>query len=108
MLSATNVEHAKASYESDRTDILNIVKTNTGYAKFNITINTLIRKWVLRLIEDAAHSKLEGVADGEYNKDCAVFHSSVGALFFHLGEYKLALDMYNVNLMMVEKKLHPS
>jgi len=105
VLSATNVENAEASYESDRTDILHIVKTKTGYAKFNITINTLIRKWVLRLIEDAAHSKLEGVADdGEYDKDCADFHQSVGIIFKQLGEYKLALDMHNVNLKMVEKE----
>jgi len=67
VLTSTDVVNAKASYESDRTDILNIVKTKTGYANFNVTINTLVRKWVLRLIEDVAHSKLEGIVDGEYD-----------------------------------------
>mmetsp|Transcript_2751 Transcript_2751/g.3884 ORF Transcript_2751/g.3884 Transcript_2751/m.3884 type:complete len:540 (-) Transcript_2751:62-1681(-) len=104
VLSATNVENAEASYESDRTDILHIVKTNTGYEEFNVTINTLIRKWVLRLIEDAAHLKLEGVADGEYDEDCVDFHSRVGVIFLELGEYNLAIDMYNVALEMVEKE----
>eukprot|EP01083_Nonionella_stella_P237010 831859_1 len=53
---------------------------------------------------DAAHSKLEGVVDGEYDADCADFHSIVGILFGELGEYKLALDMHNIQLKMVEKE----
>jgi tetratricopeptide (TPR) repeat protein len=105
VLSSTNVENAEASYESDRTDILNIIKTKTGgYENFNVTINTLIRQWVLRLIEDAAQSKREGVADGKYDKDCAEFHRRVGVLLLQLGENKLSLDMHNVELKMVEKE----
>jgi len=103
VLSSTDIENAKASYESDRTDILNVVKAKTGYGKFNATINNLIRKWVLRLIEDAAHSKLERVADGEYDHDCSEFHQRVGILFKRLGEYNLALGIHNVDLEMIEK-----
>jgi tetratricopeptide (TPR) repeat protein len=104
VLSSTDVEKVEASYESDRNNILNIVKTKTGYEEFNITINNLIRNRVLRFIEDTAQSKLEGVADGKYDKDCADFHHGVGFLIGSLGEYKLALDMYNVVLKMVEKE----
>jgi tetratricopeptide (TPR) repeat protein len=104
VLSSTNVENAKASYESDRTNILNIVKSKTGYGKFNVTISTLIRKWVLQLIEDAAQSKRESVVDGEYDYDCARFHNQVGMIFYDLGENKLALDIANVLLKMIEKE----
>ncbi len=55
------------------------------------------------MIEDAAHSKLERVADGEYDHDCWEFHQRVGALFNRLGEYNLALDMHNVELKMIKK-----
>ena len=55
VLSSTNVESAKAFVPSDRKNILDIVKTETGgYDQFNITINQLIRTWLMQLFKDAA------------------------------------------------------
>uniref|UniRef100_A0A7S3VG56 Mbre TPR repeat protein n=1 Tax=Chaetoceros debilis TaxID=122233 RepID=A0A7S3VG56_9STRA len=105
VLSSTDVEKAEASVLSDRENILNIVKNETGgYGQFNVAINGLIRTWVLQLIKDAARSRLDDVVDGEYDKDCALFHSRVGILFWRLGELESAMDMYRVELKMKVKK----
>uniref|UniRef100_A0A7S3VFE0 Kinesin light chain n=1 Tax=Chaetoceros debilis TaxID=122233 RepID=A0A7S3VFE0_9STRA len=42
--------------------------------------------------------------DGGYDKDCAILHRRLGLLFRRLGEYDLAVKMYNVELKMVEKE----
>lgn len=42
--------------------------------------------------------------DGGYDKDCAILHRRLGLLFRCLGEYDLAVKMYNVELKMVEKE----
>mmetsp|Transcript_2717 Transcript_2717/g.3821 ORF Transcript_2717/g.3821 Transcript_2717/m.3821 type:complete len:540 (-) Transcript_2717:18-1637(-) len=105
VLSSTDVEKAEASVLSDRENILNIVKNETGgYDQFNVAINQLIRTWVLQLIKDAARSRLDDLVDGEYDKGCAVFHVRVGALFRNLDEYENAMEMYRVELKMKEKK----
>ena len=111
VLSSTDVEKADASVPSDRENILDIVKTETGgYSQFNTTINQLIRTWVMQLIWDAARTRLEDVVDGEYDEDCADFHQRVGSLLYKLGELEIAMEMYRVELEMVEKKFgsdHP-
>eukprot|EP00554_Chaetoceros_debilis_P009880 CAMPEP_0194103876 /NCGR_PEP_ID=MMETSP0150-20130528/4232_1 /TAXON_ID=122233 /ORGANISM="Chaetoceros debilis, Strain MM31A-1" /LENGTH=589 /DNA_ID=CAMNT_0038791211 /DNA_START=210 /DNA_END=1979 /DNA_ORIENTATION=+ len=105
VLSSTDVEKAEASVLSDRENILNIVKNETGgYDQFNVAINGLIRTWVLQLIKDAAQSRLEDLVDGEYDERCTVFLARVGILFWRLGELETALKMYRVELMMVEEK----
>eukprot|EP00554_Chaetoceros_debilis_P006376 CAMPEP_0194072624 /NCGR_PEP_ID=MMETSP0149-20130528/317_1 /TAXON_ID=122233 /ORGANISM="Chaetoceros debilis, Strain MM31A-1" /LENGTH=495 /DNA_ID=CAMNT_0038752521 /DNA_START=38 /DNA_END=1522 /DNA_ORIENTATION=+ len=105
VLSSTDVEKAEASVLSDRENILNIVKNETGgYDQFNVAINQLIRTWVLQLIKDAARSRLEDVVDGEYDEDCAQFHNRVGLLFWELGEYENAMETFRVELKMVEEK----
>lgn len=105
VLSSTDVEKAKASVPSDRQSILDIVKNETGgYDKFNVTINELIRTWVMELIKNAARSRLKKVVDGEYDAGCAVFHNRVGVLFKSLGENESALEMHQVELKMKEKK----
>jgi len=103
VLSSTNVKTAKASVEPDRTDILKLVQAKSGYDKFNIAIDSLIRQWVIRFIEDTAPSRWEDMFDGGYDKDCAILHCRLGLLFRRLGEYDLAIKMYNVELKMVEK-----
>ena len=103
VLSSTNVKTAKASVEPDRTDILKLVQSKSGYDKFNIAIDSLIRQWVIRFIEDTAPSRWEDMGDGGYDKDCAILHRRLGLLFRRLGEYDLAIKMYNVELKMVEK-----
>mmetsp|Transcript_10454 Transcript_10454/g.15267 ORF Transcript_10454/g.15267 Transcript_10454/m.15267 type:complete len:177 (+) Transcript_10454:82-612(+) len=70
---------------------------------FNIAIDSLIRQWVIRFIEDTAPSRWEDMFDGGYDKDCAILHCRLGLLFRRLGEYDLAVKMYNVELKMVEK-----
>ena len=72
VLSSTNVKTAKASVEPDRTDILKLVQSKSGYDKFNIAIDSLIRQWVIRFIEDTAPSRWEDMFDGGYDKDCVI------------------------------------
>jgi len=103
-LSSTDVENANASHESDRVNILEIIKKGTGYDKVSITINDLIRKWVLQLIKDAACSKRNSVSNGGYDGDCALFHQRAGLIFQSLGDHDHALEMFNVELKMKEKK----
>ena len=105
VLSSTDEESAEASVLSDRENILSIVKNETGGCdQFNATINGLVRTWVMRLIKDAARSRLDDVVDGEYDEDCAIFHQCVGILFQRLGELESAMEMYQVELKMKEKK----
>ena len=104
-LASTNVDNAKASVESDRIDILNIIKTETSFDHFNMTINDLIRKWVIRLIIDAARSRLDATKEGGgFDTECARFHGQVGILSWRMGEYEYALDMYKIEMKMVEKE----
>ena len=54
VLAGTSIEKATASEIKDKYHILNIEKDDTGYPKFNQTVNERIREWVLVTVKDTA------------------------------------------------------
>lgn len=49
-LGKTDVQNAKASVESDRTSILQIIRDGVGYAGFNIAVSGLIKECVISVV----------------------------------------------------------
>lgn len=98
-LSKTKVQNAHASVESDRRNILSMVKNNPGYAALNQRVNELLREWMRIVIVEIFQIKVRELScpptagSNQQSLALAKFFNQVCALSLRNGEYDLALDM---------------
>ncbi|CAB9497489.1 Kinesin light chain [Seminavis robusta] len=100
-LASTRVQNARASLESDREAILQLIIQQSGprgYDILNDRVNLLLREWVLGAIT----SLVEERNDSHQPEEAArVFHSVAYALS-KVGHYKAALEMHEKALRIRE------
>jgi len=96
-LAATMIQNAKAYALEDREKILKLVEDTVGYAKFNHSVNELIRRWVMDTLvsgfkimigSKGMKNNLDGDnQDEKLSRLCYI----VGSVMYENGEYDKAL-----------------
>lgn len=91
-LQNTKVEEAEASYESDKTRILQLVERNTKVSEFNAKVNELLRRCVLDSVMRFAVTldKVDTLAVAKKQD----FLTNVGRIILARGEYEDSLEKY--------------
>ena len=85
-LAKTDVTKAKASVESDLTDILKIVNKGVGYAEFNKAVSGLLREWAIGIVIGAVEEGRGHVEDETAKKLQGLLCNKVSFLLFSILE----------------------
>ena len=102
-LASTKVEHANASREVDKDNILRMVEDGPGYSAFNAEINQLLRKWIRDTVFDAAKDAEEklkkSATGGSYSlQETATFLTFCATFFSKSGAHQEALELHTKGL----------
>ncbi len=98
---STNVSDANASCKTDKDNILKIIrKQEGGYKEFDSTINSLLRDWVSKLIEDTTKTM---ECDEKDEKVLQHYLHQAGVLLRHVWELDRSLDVLTRNIKLCEK-----
>ncbi|CAB9506175.1 Tetratricopeptide repeat protein [Seminavis robusta] len=93
-LSRTRVQKAKATVESDRQRIMDIVENNQGCGALNIQVNELLRAWVLEIVSSLSNRKVLSWNGIEESLENAKACNRIGLLLNKLGLHDAALEKY--------------
>jgi len=96
VLVATKVENAEATMETDRKNILEMVKSHySGYDAFNNEVNELVRKWMKESLTEAIdRCESQSGVDSSSNEELAKLCLNLGYLFgLSLGELPKAIEL---------------
>jgi len=93
-LAYTDVEKAKASVESDRIDILEIVQKEVGYDKFNDIVSGLLKQWAVDSVIAEVETGGIDLKDDNSKKRHAKLLSKAGVILLDIGgHWQRALSM---------------
>lgn len=93
-LSATKVENAKASVESDRLRILEMVRNGPGFHELNRKVNMLLREWVQKGLMGAVSDYKGRTDDVSLDPEYAYLCNDVGKVMRDSGAYEEANILY--------------
>jgi tetratricopeptide (TPR) repeat protein len=96
-LASTKIGEAKASVESDRTNILGIVEAGSGTASLNIVVNDRLRKWIFASLKDFVKEDLDDYVKkesygGKHPSDLDDGYNNIGLIFFRNDQFEEAMD----------------
>jgi len=83
-LAKTDVTKANASVESDRTEILEIVKKGVGYANFNMAVSGLLKEWAVGVVVAAVEEGRRNMEDDSFKKRQGELLNNVGNLLIDI------------------------
>jgi tetratricopeptide (TPR) repeat protein len=98
LLANTRVQDAEASNPDDKEKILELIKEGPGYTEFNITVNDLIRNWVIQIASDEVQVAERVKVANKDNKLVAHEYANTlnnfGILLRKVGERDDAFDLF--------------
>ena len=99
LLANTRVQDAEASNPDDKDKILELIKEGPGYTEFNITVNDLIRNWVIQIASDEVQVAERVKVANKGNNTLAAHEyantlNNFGILLRKVGETGDALDLF--------------
>lgn len=102
-LANTQVELAEASRETDKVNILKLVKQGPGYHTFNVEINQLMRKWIKdTVIESAKTTEAINCTNDDQRRQSALRLAFYGSYFSRNGLHKAAIELHEKSLNLYE------
>jgi len=104
-LSNTRIQDADASVKEDKTKILQLIESGTGFAYVNGKVNDRIRSWVQDTLVEAINNLIKDSKDVTKDLDLSLLYNQVGLVFDDDGQYDKAIEYYNESLLIKNKAL---
>jgi tetratricopeptide (TPR) repeat protein len=107
-LGKTKIEHAEATVEADKVNILELVEAGGGTDSLNNDVNNLFRNWIFGSLNIFV-SELDGqVKEENYGGEDPYYlengYQNIGHIFRRSGEYKSAIDCYKSQNQLCKKE----
>merc|ERR1712157_553422 len=98
ILGSTKIEEADASQQSDKDNILALVEEGPGYDFVNAEVNSSLRQWIFRTLEETVKKEEEQSQDASTDTYLSSLLDNVGFVYSENGMYNEAIKYYNKSL----------